>query len=68
VKDSGCGLELLRRLVAVAIKKLWLVLFGAFGGFLVSTVVEEFQHDFLYLYLSYYLEIFLVLTSIFIDI
>ena len=46
VEESGIVLKLLRGLVAVAVKEFGLELFGAFGGFLVGSVVKEFQHKF----------------------
>jgi len=46
VEESGGGLEFLGRLVAVAVEELGVVLFGAFGRFLVRAVVQEFQHVF----------------------
>lgn len=43
--------------VAVAVEELRVVLFGAFGWFLVCAVVQEFQHLLLYFYLLIFLPI-----------
>lgn len=47
----------MRGFVAVAVEELGVVLFWAFGWFLVCAVVQEFQHVFLYFYLLIFLSI-----------
>lgn len=46
MKHSGSCLELFGAFVTVAIQKFRVILFWAFGLFLVGSVVQEFEHVF----------------------
>ncbi len=46
VEEGRIVLKLLRGFITVAVKEFGVELFRAFGGFLVGSVVKEFQHKF----------------------